>query len=232
MGGMPTFIARSTSFLLVLLLAAAPGAVASPEAPAPKPDVVSRDDWGATPADYPEAMRHTPRVVLLHHAGVIFAPGADPAAKMRGLLRFSREEKGWPDVPYHFVVAPDGRVFEGRDLSIRPDTNTNFDTAGYVNVELLGHFDEQRVGAVQLASAARVVAWLADQMEMPTEELQTHAGVAPGQTACPGADFLRYLEDGSFQAAVDAARAGEPVAIDILPALPDGPSVFADAEAP
>ena len=200
--------------------------------PAPAPEVVSRADWGGEEVEYPEALRHTPTTVLLHHAGVVWKAGADPAASMRGLLRFSREEKGWPDVPYHFVVAPDGRVFEGRDLGFAPDTNTSFDTAGFVNVELLGNFEEQRVGEVQLESAARVVAWLADRLEMPTEELATHAGVAPGQTACPGADFLRYLENGSFQAAVDAARASEPAEIELLPAMEDGPQDFAAAEAP
>ena len=210
---------------LPLLIFAAPAALAEP---APAPEVVSRADWGGEEVVYPDGLRHTPTTVLLHHAGVTWKAGSDPAASMRGLLRFSREEKGWPDVPYHFVVAPDGRVFEGRDLNYAPDTNTSFDTTGYVNVELLGNFEEQRVGAAQLDAAARVVAWLADELEMPTGELATHEGVAPGQTSCPGADFLRYLEDGRFQAAVDAARSGEPVEIKLLPALPDGPEGFAE----
>ena len=216
-------------YALLLVVAALPVA-ASPEHPAPRPEIVSRDDWGATPADYPDALKHTPRTVLIHHAGVVFKPDADPAAKMRGLLRFSREDKGWPDVPYHFVVAPDGRVFEGREMGYAPDTNTDFDTSGFVNVEVLGHFDEQRVSEVQLESTARVVAWLADELDMPTAELQTHEGVAPGQTSCPGADLLRYLKRGSFQAAVDAVRAGEPAEIEVLPALPNGPTAFAGVE--
>ncbi len=182
---------------LLLVVAALPVA-ASPEHPAPRPEIVSRDDWGATPAEYPDGLRHTPKVVLIHHAGVVFEPDADPAAKMRGLLRFSREDKGWPDVPYHFVVAPDGRVFEGRDMSYAPDTNTNFDTSGFVNVEVLGHFDEQRVSEVQLESTARVVAWLADELEMPTNELQTHVGVAPGQTSLPGGRPAPLPEGGTL----------------------------------
>ncbi|BAM03444.1 peptidoglycan recognition protein family protein [Phycisphaera mikurensis] len=216
-------------WLLPALLLVAPAVLAEP---APAPSIVMRERWGGEEVEYPEALRHEPATVLLHHAGVAWRAGADPAASMRGLLRFSREEKGWPDVPYHFVVAPDGRIFEGRDLRYAPDTNTSFDPTGYVNVELLGNFEEQRVNATQLDAAVRVVAWLADRLEMPTADLATHAGVAPGQTSCPGADFLRYLDGGSFHAAVDAARAGEPVEIEVLPPLPDGPQAFAEAEEP
>ena len=235
---MPTSARRVSPAALALLaglLAATPSLAQTAEptattrpttraAKAERPPIVSRAEWGGGEVDYPESYRHEPKVVLVHHAGVLFKPGTDPAASVRGLLRFSREDKGWPDVPYHFVIAPDGAIYEGRDVNYKPDTNTKFDTAGYVNVELLGNFEEQRVSPAQLDSLARLTAHLADEIGMRTADLVTHKNVAPGQTTCPGRDLYRYFESGAVARAVDACRAGEPPRIDPLPPLPDGPT--------
>ena len=197
---------------------------ATEAAQAEKPPIVSRDEWGGGAIDYPESYRHTPKTVLVHHAGVTVRPGADAAQSMRNLLRFSREDKGWPDVPYHYIIGPDGTIFEGRDVNYKPDTNTKFDTAGYVNIELMGNFEEQRVSPAQLESLARLTAYLADEIDMPTANLVTHKDVAVGQTDCPGRDLYRYFTSGAMARAVDAARAGGSPSIDYLPPLPEGPT--------
>jgi hypothetical protein len=194
--------------------------------PATRPAIVSRTEWGSKPGEFAERYRHSPTVVLVHHEGVLWKSGTDPVKRLQGLQRFSQNEKKWPDVPYHFHIAPDGRIFEGRDMAYKPDTNTRFDTAGYVNIELFGNFEVQRVTLPQLRSLVKTIAWLADELNMPTDKLVTHKDVAQNQTDCPGADLYRYFTGGQIAAWVDATRAGQEPAIELLPALTVGPTTM------
>ena len=130
----------------------------------------------------------------------------------------------WPDVPYHFLIAPDGRVFEGRPLAYEPDSNTKYDLAGHIGVELMGNFEEQRPSRQQVEAAVRTSAWLVDSLHLTVDAISTHKAVAQGQTSCPGRDFDRYLADGSFHKWVKAVLAGDDPQINLGPPLKDGPT--------
>ena len=215
------------TLLALLLLAPAPTATTRAAA---APAIVSAEAWGSTPQAFPDEYLHEPRIVLLHHAGELWRAGTDPAVKLKNLQTWGMREKGWHDVPYHFLIAPDGRIYEGRALRYRPDTNTEFDPAGYVNVQLWGNFEEQRVSREQLDAVVALTAHLADRLDMPTDQLVAHEDVA--QTACPGRDFHRYLAGGPLRGWVDAARRGRTPDVRLLPPLPDGPAEMIPDAAP
>lgn len=187
-----------------------------------KPAVVSGPEWGSEPAEFPASYVHTPRQVLIHHAGVAWKEGDDPAVKIKALQGWGYRERDWMDVPYHFMIAPDGRIFEGRAVTYKPDTNTDFDTTGYINLQLWGNFEEQRVSEAQLAATAQLTAWLIDEYDL-TPELLTHFDAAPGQTSCPGKDFYQYMQAGVFPDWVAKFRAGSSPQIALLPPLEGGP---------
>lgn len=172
-------------------------------------DWVSRSVWGSQPLPLSDTYLHKPARIVLHHAGVLWKSGDDPIRKLRGLQSWGQREKNWPDLPYHFLIAPDGRVFEGRELRYRPESNTDYDLSGVVNVHLWGNFDEQRVNQRQLAATREVLRWLNEEHGLTV--LRTHQQEAPGQTTCPGADLARYLP---------ALQQGT---AELLPALPGGP---------
>lgn len=186
--------------------------------------LVTAAQWGSQPDPFPKSYQHQPTTVLIHHAGVAWKPEDEPFAKLRGLQSWGKSDKGWHDVPYHFLIAPDGRIFEGRALQYKPDTNTDFDTTGYVNIQLWGNFEEQRVSPAQLVSTALLSARLADQLGMASDQIVTHKDVAPGQTSCPGKDFYRYVESGLFETWVNIARAGKTPPIRLLPPAQEGPT--------
>lgn len=190
----------------------------------PKPPTVTPAQWNSTPDPAPPQYNHQPRIVLIHHAGVAWKADDDPIAKVKALQSWGQRDKEWFDVPYHFLIAPDGRIVEGRLIKYKPDTNTTFDTTGFVNVQLWGDLGSQRTSVHQLRSVAMLSAWLADELSMPTDAIVTHRDVAPGQTSCPGADFYRYIEGGQFKQWVDAFRHGEQPHISLLPALDGGPT--------
>lgn len=208
----------------------------------PRPDIVAASDWGSKPQPIPDEVLHTPTRITLHHAGVLWKPGDDPVAKIKAMQAWGQRDKGWPDLPYHFMISPDGTVFQARDTRYAGETNTSYDTHGHLLIQCWGNFEEQRITAAQLASAARLAAYLFDRHGLPREQLAVliagHNDVAEG-TSCPGRDFDRYIDDGTFTgwvvAILDRARAlsenpeadVEPVRIELKRALKDGPTAFA-----
>ncbi|MBX3169178.1 MAG: N-acetylmuramoyl-L-alanine amidase [Candidatus Eremiobacteraeota bacterium] len=163
---------------------------------------VSRAAWGSEPLEMPAELRHSPRLIVLHHSGVFWQEGDDAFQKIRALQRWGQKEKHWPDLPYHFLIDPKGQIFEGRELQYRPESNTEYNLEGVINVELWGNFEEQPVTPAALESTANLLAWLRERHGLG--QISTHRSQAPGQTQCPGQDFFRYFESGELQKMVDS----------------------------
>jgi len=188
--------------------------------------IVSREEWGSEPQPFPDSKKHTPKYVTIHHAGVIYKPGTDPAKFVKNMQAWGQKDKSWPDLPYHFLIAPDGRIFEARDMAYEPDTNTKYPLAGHIGVEMMGDFNQQRPSPQQLDSCARIVAWICDQKNIDIANIATHKDVAKGQTSCPGNDFYRYIESGEFKEWVQSILQGKEPQIDPGPPLDGGPTVI------
>jgi N-acetyl-anhydromuramyl-L-alanine amidase AmpD len=130
-------------------------------------------------------------------------------------------------LPYHYLIAPDGRIFEGRPVEYEPESNTKYSLAGNIGVEMMGDFNRQRPSREQLQSVVRLTAWLMQEHHIPMTAVRTHREAAPGQTECPGRDFFRYILDGQFKRWVQTVLDGQELKIDPgppLPAEPPGPT--------
>lgn len=197
-----------------------------------EPVVISRGQWGSRPQTMPTTMRHVPRVLTVHHAGVLWRSGMEPYQVLRNLQSWGQRDKKWPDVPYHYLISPDGRIFEGRDVNYRPESNTKYDLDGVLNVHLWGHFDEQRVSVEQLRSTVSLLAKLCRELKLDPKLIRGHRDAAPGQTTCPGKDVHRYLEGGQLRRWVEETLAGKVPAIEELPEAPGGPTTRITTTAP
>lgn len=156
---------------------------------------VTSQEWGSQPDSLPEEWRQTPTRIVIHHAGVNWVEGTDPYTKVRNLQAWGKREKGWPDLPYHFLISPDGRIFEGRDPSYQPQSNTDYEMKGVLNVQLFGNFEEQSVSPEQKQALISLLRYLCDSYSIPSERISTHQREAPGQTTCPGKDLVRCLPE-------------------------------------
>ena len=191
-----------------------------------KPPIVSAKEWGSTPQPIPVSRKHTPKYVTIHHAGVFIRSDRDPAKFVKDMQAWGQREKNWPDLAYHFLIAPDGRIFEGRSLAYEPESNTKYPLSGHVGVELMGTFDKQRMTPRQLDSLVKLTAWLCETQEIDPADIAGHNDRAQGQTSCPGADLYRYIKNGQIKNWVADMLAGEPVEVKELAPLPDGPTVY------
>ena len=217
-------IAICTALSLTACAGAQSSATTKPVATVEKPRIVTAQEWGSKPQPIDDSRKHTPRFITIHHAGVLWKGNQQPVNTVRGLQAYGQKEKNWPDLPYHFLIAPDGTIFEGRSLAYEPQSNTNYPLQGHVGVELMGNFEEQRVSPQQLKSLVALTAYLCDSLRIPPSEIAGHRDRAEKQTVCPGKDLYRYIADGQIRDWVTRTLSGERPDITPLPALPGGPT--------
>jgi hypothetical protein len=180
------------------------------------PPIITREQWGSKPQPLAESLRHQPRIITIHHSGVLWKNGDDPYVKIRALQSWGQKEKNWPDLPYHYLIAPSGQIFEGRDWHYRPESNTQYDLVGVLNVELWGNFDEQLLTLAQLRSLVDLLGYLCSTHHLSPAEIRGHGDAAPGQTHCPGVDVKRYLTSGALRRWTEQILAGQHPPVELM----------------
>jgi N-acetylmuramoyl-L-alanine amidase len=186
---------NSCSRLIALAFLALTTSAFAAEAPV----MLSRADWGAKPPSL--AMTdQVPIAILVHHTGSPGKPKTPLTTKMKSLQRFSqatekladgRMKPAWPDLPYHFYIASDGTIAEGRAITAVGDTNTSYDPKGYIQVVVEGNFETENVTSAQTASLTSLLAWLTEKYQIKPASIEGHNTKAT--TACPGKDLEAKL---------------------------------------
>lgn len=143
----------------------------------------------------PHAITH----VTLHHTGDSkpLTRADDPAQRLRNLQSWGASDRNWWDVPYHFLLDLDGRVFEGRDWHMQGETNTAYDPGGHFLISMIGNYDVQEPSTEQLNAIADLMAWALKANNLPIDRIGGHYNYA--ETGCPGKYLRRYLEDGTLR---------------------------------
>lgn len=162
------------------------------------PQIVPVADWGGTPADAAKARRHAITHITLHHQGETFKAGTDVRQYLRNLQTWSRNTKGWLDIPYHYVIDLEGKTWAARDIAYAGDTNTEYDPSGHALIEVVGNFEEVEPNAQQLAAVVDLMALLAKKYGVPVEHIASHRDHS-NNTVCPGANLYRYVQSGYFR---------------------------------
>ena len=158
-----------------------------------RPPIVSRVEWGALPVDHsarnerghyedgvnPEGwylydgnLRESYQTLIVHHSAIYKADGR---ATLLEVQRLHREDRGWADVGYHFMLDVDGAIYEGRDLRAR-GVHTRGRNTGSVGVCLLGDYRFRGAAAGAVERAGRFGAL---------------AGSRAGVDACSGAQSIQ-----------------------------------------
>lgn len=228
---MPTHTTRRIRPRPTSTATASPEEAATPAAPepndmpllagVPRPPIISQAEWGAAPPGSP-FIPHYPRQITLHHEGVYF-DGSIPAAEyLRKVQHWSITDRGWPDIPYHFIIDLDGLIYAGRPLEMQGDTNTAYDLRGHALVSLLGKYDagEQEPAWHQIEATIAIMAWIAYTYAISPDLIYGHRDFVPlneqgehidprtgEQITCPGDNLYRYLADGTITQGVAALLA-------------------------
>jgi hypothetical protein len=160
-------------------------------------EIASADSAGG--AAFRLRVPHRITHVTLHHTGSPEAlrPDEDPREKLRGLQAWGARDRNWWDVPYHYLIDLEGRIYEGRDWRYAGETNTTYDPAGHFLISVIGNYTRQEATSAQLDAIAQLMAWALDRFGLPVERIGGHYDYA--STTCPGEHLRKYLEDGTLQ---------------------------------
>lgn len=163
--------------------------------------ILSRKEWGAAKA-LEGGKKQVPVSIMIHHTGTKSRPNSLTATKMHNLQHFSqtrqkladgRTKPVWSDVPYHFYIAANGEIAEGRAIDITGDTNTSYDASGYIQIVVEGNFDIEQPQPQQLASLRLLVRALSAKYGIDASRIRSHKDVA--STVCPGRNLLKVLPE-------------------------------------
>jgi len=158
--------------------------------------IIKRADWGWLPLEKGKEEAAIKKITI-HHGGVAFGADKDPVKSVQNLQKWSRAEKEWIDIPYHFMMDLDGNIYEARPINYSGDTNTEYDPTGHVLVEIMGNYEVQKFTEVQQESLVEIIAFLAKEFNVPLSEIKTHKDYSE-TTLCPGKDVYKYFQDSSI----------------------------------
>jgi hypothetical protein len=159
--------------------------------------IITAVNWGSLPTDDSLAKKHRITHITLHHQGEPFPEGKDPVQYLRNLQSWSRREKKWIDIPYHFIIDLHGKVYEGRNINYAGDTNTEYDPTGHALIEVVGNFEEVEPNQLQLDAVVNTMAYLSAKYNVDISLIKAHKDYS-NQTVCPGKNLYQYLANGYF----------------------------------
>lgn len=158
------------------------------------PHIVSRHQWQA--ADPKPYKTHVPVRITVHHEGTQLNYTDNAAQKIKAIQRWGMgPDRNWADIPYHFLIAPNGTIYQGRDVFTVGETNTEYDPTGHLLICCLGNYEVQEVTPEMLQSLIQLIAWCSKKYLLPIETLSTHRDNSK-QTSCPGKNLYAYFSNG------------------------------------
>ncbi len=162
--------------------------------------IMPRSSWNA--AEAKPFRSHTPVRITIHHEGTVFDSTRDAAKFIKNVQTWGMgKDRNWADIPYHFLIAPDGTIYEGRDVFTVGETATEYDPAGHLLITCLGNFEIQEPSQVQLNSLIKLIAYCSNKYKIPAATISSHRDQS-SQTSCPGKNLYKYLENGFIKTEV------------------------------
>ncbi len=232
MGGV--VVAGTCSGLTILAILAArernppaPRVVQITATPPPTPDLtfpnlIRREAWGAPPPNhfarneggfydadfnptgwytYAEPLATRYQTVVVHHSVINEGNNAE---SLRQIMTTHRDQRGWADVGYHYLVGQDGGVYEGRVLGARGAHVAGFNT-GSVGVCLIGDYTADVPPVAQINAARELILWLAGALRLT--HIAAHNDFNP-DTQCPGDYLAPYVGAWAQAAGLSVGRGG------------------------
>lgn len=130
--------------------------------------------------------------ITIHHDAIINSDVQGPSDAMRRLnaVRDGHLKRRMIDIGYHYVIDPQGRVWEARPTRLQGGHvhNQNEHNLG---IMVMGNFEQQRPTSAALASLDTFVNQQMRTYNVPLARVYTHQEI--GQSACPGVNLQAYM---------------------------------------
>lgn len=182
----------------------------------PRPFIpLSFEQFRALVAGFPFA--RTVTAVDLHHIPALRKSAFTGVESLEALYDAQVRQQGLSDLAQHVTIAPDGRIWTGRDWNQPPASaagHNGNETAGPFMLALAGNFDpgSDVFEGVQAQTCVQVIATLQERFALSAESLRFHGQLSNG--TCPGSsiDYTGLLDQirAERSHSAKAPPAGEP----------------------
>ena len=153
------------------------------------------------------------KLLVVHHTAIqVTGDDRDSEERMRALYEMHANGRGWGDIGYHYVVADDGSIFEGK-------AGGDYVTGGHVycgnigtvGIALMGNFDVEKPTQAQMRSLQWLLITLSKRYHIdPDDKTRFHGKEVPTilghknllSTDCPG----YYVAETLNQVRINVAR--------------------------
>jgi hypothetical protein len=134
--------------------------------------------------------------ITIHHSAIDNAElrSAEDVKRRLASIRndhVNRRPEPFADIGYHYIIDPQGRVWEGRSTRWQGahvgDRNEN-----NLGIMLLGDFTRQRPSSAQLNAMDSFVAQQMRRYNVAPGRVYTHREL--GKSTCPGVNLQRYMD--------------------------------------
>lgn len=114
-----------------------------------------------------------------------------------GMWEYHTKTNGWSDIGQHFSIAPDGAIWDGRDLNRNPASIKDYNV-GAIAIEIIGDFDVEILKGPQKKAVIDLVRILLKVCDLGKDSILFHR--EHSNKSCPGkninkADFLSWLDE-------------------------------------
>lgn len=180
-----------------------PAPIAPPPAPVATPTysgvIMPRSAWTSTvgPARRNVKPMNGVRRITVHHEGSTVFTAQDErvvAARIESIrnAHLGRRTKGepWADIGYHYVIDPQGRIWEARSTQYQ-GAHAEDENEHNIGVMVLGNFERQQPTPAALATLDRFVVEQMRRYNVPITRVFTHQEL--GRTSCPGRGLQGHM---------------------------------------
>ncbi len=119
--------------------------------------------------------------IAIHHSA---APANIPPERI-AQYHVTNPQHQWPGIGYHYYVGPDGTIYHTQDLAL-VSNHVYKNNAYTVGICVAGDFTEVAPTPAQIDAAARLTAWLMQELKIPLGNIWGHKEFPHNVTACPG----------------------------------------------
>ena len=130
-------------------------------------------------------------MIIVHHTGS--EVDCDPSAAQ--IHQDHKYNNHWSGIGYHLVVRKDGTIERGRPIwAVGAHAGENGMNAHSVGVHLSGSFDAARPTEAQIESTSKLIAYLCEKYNIPTDRQHIKGHREVGNTGCPGKNLFALLD--------------------------------------
>jgi hypothetical protein len=140
-----------------------------------------------------------------------------------GIWRYHAMTLGWCDIGYHYLIDPNGVIYEGRYTGVRDDGNVIDGAHAFghnratIGISLMGNFETAEPNPAALLALENLLTWIGSSknISLNTEQYYAHKNKPlntivghrdVGSTACPGKFLYAKLPQIRQRAAQNAYK--------------------------